>query len=82
MVFPLPRFHPRSWPTTCKGGGDFFNHHNFLRDVFADSYCLAHLSVKLEVGNNLTPNRDHTRLANDLVHNWTQGKPLLSDLTA
>ena len=37
--------------------------HNLLRDVFADSCRLAHLSVKVEVGNNLTPDHDHSRPA-------------------
>ena len=47
-----------------------------LRDIFADSCHLAYLCVKIEVGgNNLTPDHDHTRLADVLVHNWSQGKP-------
>ena len=31
--------------------------------MFADSCRLAHLPVKLEVGNNLTPDHDHSRTA-------------------
>ena len=35
--------------------------HNLLRDVFADSCRLAHLPVKLQVGNNnITPDHDHS----------------------
>ena len=49
--------------STCKQGGDAVHRHNLLRDVFADSCCLAHLPVKLEVGNNLTPDHDHSRPA-------------------
>jgi hypothetical protein len=52
-----------------------------LRDVFADSCRLAHLSVKVEVGNNLTPDHDHTRPADVLVHNWSQGKPAAFDFS-
>ena len=53
--------------------------HNLLRDVFADSCRLAHLPVKLEVGNNLTPDHDHSRPADVLVHNWSLGKPAAFD---
>ena len=40
---------------------------------------MAHLGVKVEVGNNLTQDHDHTRLADVLVHNWSQGKPAAFD---
>ena len=40
---------------------------------------LAHLPVKLEVGNNLTPDHDHSRPADVLVHNWSLGKPAAFD---
>ena len=43
--------------STCKRGGDVVFRHNTLCDVVAESCKLAHLSVKVEVGNNLTP--DH-----------------------
>ena len=65
--------------TTCKRGGDAVHRHNLLRDVFADSCSLAHLPVKLEVGNNLTPDHDHSRPADVLVHNWSLGKPTAFD---
>ena len=65
--------------STCKRGGDTVHRHNLLRDVFADSCRLAHLPVKLEVGNNLTPDHDHSRPADVLVHNWTLGKPAAFD---
>ena len=67
--------------TTCKRRGDVVHRHNLLRDVFADSCRLAHLSVKVEVGNNLTPDHDHTRPADVLVHNWSQGKPAAFDFS-
>ena len=60
-------------------GGDTVHRHNLLRDVFADSCRLAHLPVKLEVGNNLTPDHDHSRPADVLVHNWSLGKPAAFD---
>ena len=53
--------------------------HNLLRDVFADSCRLAHLPVKLQVGNILTPDHDHSRPADVLVHNWSLGKPAAFD---
>ena len=65
--------------STCKRGGDAVHHHNLLRDVFADSCRLAHLGVKVEVGNNLTQDHDHTRPADVLVHNWSLGKPAAFD---
>ena len=65
--------------STCKRGGDAVHRHNLLRDVFADSCRLAHLPVKLEVGNNLTPDHDHSRPADVLVHNWSLGKPAAFD---
>eukprot|EP00731_Ephydatia_muelleri_P006092 Em0003g340a len=64
--------------STCKRGGDAVYRHNLLRDVFADSCRLAHLPVKLE-GNNLTPDHDHSRPADVLVHNWSLGKPAAFD---
>ena len=65
--------------STCKRGGDAVHRHNLLRDVFADSCRLAHLPVKLEVGNNLTPDHDRSRPADVLVHNWSLGKPAAFD---
>ena len=47
--------------------------------MFAESCRLAHLPVKLEVGNNLTPDHDHSRPADVLVHNWSLGKPAAFD---
>ena len=60
-------------------GEDAVHRHNLLRDVFADSCRLAHLGVKVEVGNNLTQDHDHTRPADVLVHNWSLGKPAAFD---
>ena len=53
--------------STCKRGGDAVFRHNRLRDVVAESCRLAHLSVKVEAGNNLTPDHSHTRPADVLV---------------
>ena len=47
--------------------------------MFADSCRLAHLPVKLEVGNNLTPDHDHSKPADVLVHNWSLSKPAAFD---
>ena len=59
----------------AKQGGNVVHRHNLLRDVFADSCHLAHLSVKVEVGNNLTQDNNHTRPADVLVHNWHKASP-------
>ncbi|KAL5468738.1 hypothetical protein EMCRGX_G029849 [Ephydatia muelleri] len=53
--------------STCKRGGDAVFRHNRLRDVVGESCRLAHLSVKVEAGNNLTPDHSHTRPADVLV---------------
>ena len=51
-----------------------------LRDVVAESCRLAHLSVKVEAGNNLTPDHSHTRPADVLVQNWSRGRPAAFDI--
>ena len=63
--------------STCKRGGDAVFRHNRLRDVVAESCRLAHLSVKVEAGSNLTPDHSHTRPADVLVQNWSRGRPRL-----
>eukprot|EP00731_Ephydatia_muelleri_P029871 Em0021g394a len=76
---------------TCKHGGDIVTCHNRLRDVFVESCrraCIgvqvklshAHLSVKVEAGNNLTPDHSHTRPADVLVQNWSRGRPAAFDI--
>ena len=42
--------------------------------------CLAHLSVKVEAGNNITPDHSHTRPADVLVQNWSRGRPAAFDI--
>ena len=66
--------------STCKRGGDAVFCHNRLRDVVAESCRLAHLSVKVEAGNNLTPDHSHTRPADVLVQNWSRGRPAVFDI--
>ena len=66
--------------STCKRGGDAVFRHNRLRDVVAESCRLAHLSVKVEAGNNLTPDHSHTRPADVLVQNWSRGRPAAFDI--
>eukprot|EP00731_Ephydatia_muelleri_P032585 Em0024g129a len=65
---------------TCKRGGDVVSRHNKLRDILAESCRRAHLSVQVEMGNNLT-NHSHTRPAVLLVPNWVLGKPAAFDLS-
>eukprot|EP00731_Ephydatia_muelleri_P018057 Em0011g97a len=66
--------------STCKRGGDAVFRHNRLRDVVAELCRLAHLSVKVEAGNNLTPDHSHTRPADVLVQNWSRGRPAAFDI--
>ena len=42
---------------------------------------LAHFSVKVEMGNNLTPDHDPSRPAGFPVHNCSQGKPAAFDFS-
>ena len=67
--------------STCKRGGDAVFRHNRLCDVVAESCRLAHLSVKVEAGNNLTPDHSHTRPADVLVQNWSRGRPAAFDIS-
>ena len=41
---------------------------------------MAHLSVKVEAGNDLTPDHSHTRPADVLVQNWSRGRPAAFDI--
>ena len=66
--------------STCKRGGDAVFRHNRLHDVVAESCRLAHLSVKVEARNNLTPDHSHTRPADVLVQNWSRGRPAAFDI--
>eukprot|EP00731_Ephydatia_muelleri_P010464 Em0005g1050a len=66
--------------STCKRGGDAVFRHNRLRDVVAESCRLAHLSVKVEAGYNLTPDHSHTRPADVLVQNWSRGRSAAFDI--
>ena len=61
---------------TCRHGGDVVMRHNRLRDEIFDLCRRAHLSVRLEKGNGLTRDLDHTRPADILVARWDRGKPV------
>ena len=41
---------------------------------------MAHLSVKVEARNNLTPDHSHTRPADVLAQNWSRGRPAAFDI--
>ena len=64
---------------TCRRGGDVVTRHNCLHDTFVDLCRNAHLSVQVEVGNNLTLDNSHP--ADVLVGNWDRGKPAAFDFT-
>ncbi|KAL5500712.1 hypothetical protein EMCRGX_G012308 [Ephydatia muelleri] len=46
----------------------------------SESCRLAHLSVKVESRNNLTPDHSHTRPADVLIQNWSRGRPAAFDI--
>ncbi|KAL5500379.1 hypothetical protein EMCRGX_G011931 [Ephydatia muelleri] len=66
--------------TTCNKGGDVVTRHNQLRNVLAETCRRAHLSVKVEMGSNLTSEHDHSRPADILLPNWALGKPAAFDI--
>ena len=54
--------------------------HNRLRDIVAETCRRAHLSIHLEVGQNLSHDHSNTRPADILVPHWCMGKPAALDL--
>ena len=66
---------------TCKHGGDVVFRHNRLWDIVAETCRLAHFSIHLEGGQNLSPDHSNTRLADILVLHWCMGKPVALDLS-
>ena len=67
--------------TTCKCGGDVVFRHNRLRDIVAETCRRAHLSIHLEVGQNLSHDHSNTRPADILVPHCCMGKPAALDLS-
>ncbi|KAL5487053.1 hypothetical protein EMCRGX_G019610 [Ephydatia muelleri] len=67
--------------TTCKKGGDVVTRHNQLRNVLAETCRRAHLSIKVEMGSNLTFEHDHSRPADMLLPNRALGKPAAFDIS-
>ena len=55
--------------------------HNRLRDEIFDLCRRAHLSFRIEKGNGLTKDLDHTRPADILIAGWDRGKPAVLDIT-
>ena len=66
---------------TCRHGGDVVIRHNRLQDDIFDLCRHAHLSVRLEKGNGLTRDLDHTRPADILIARSDRGKPAALDIT-
>ena len=62
-------------------GGDVVVRHNRLREVLADFFHRAHLSVAVEKGHGLTRDRNHQRPADLLVTDWDRGRPAAMDIT-
>ena len=56
-------------------------HHNRLQDIVAETCRRAHLSIYLEVGQNLSHDHSNTRPADILVPHWCTGKPAALDLS-
>ena len=55
--------------------------HKHLRNVLVETCRRAHLSVKVEMGSNLTSDHDHSRPADILLPNWALGKPAAFDIS-
>ena len=55
--------------------------HNRLQNEIFDLCHHAHLSVRLEKGNGLTRDLDHTCPADILIAGWARGKPTALDIT-
>ena len=66
---------------TCRHGGDVVIRHNMLRDVLADFFRRAHLSVAVEKGHGLTRDHNRQRPADLLVTGWDRGRPAAMDIT-
>ena len=66
--------------TTCKRGGDVVIRHNNIRDILAESFCRAGISVQCEAGSGLSHDNRRTRPADILVPNWFYSTAAL-DLT-
>ena len=52
-----------------------------LRDVLADFFRQAHLSVAVEKSHGLTRDHNHQRPADLLVISWDRGRPAAMDIT-
>ena len=66
---------------TCRHGGDVVIRHNLLRDVLADFFHRAHLSVAVEKGHGLARDHNHQCPADLLVTGWDRGRPAAMDIT-
>ena len=66
---------------TCKHGGDVVTRHYRLHDCSVEVCCRAHIGVRVEVGNNLTPSHSKTRPADILIPNWVMGRTAALDVS-
>ena len=66
---------------TCRHGADVVIRHNMMRDVLADFFRRAHLSVAVEKGHGLTRDHNRQRPADLLVTGWDRGRPAAMDIT-
>ena len=67
--------------TMCKKGGDMVIRHNHLHNVLVETCRRAHLSVKVEMGSNLTSDHDHSCPADILLPKRVLGKPAAFDIS-
>ena len=67
----------------AKKGGDVVTRHAqpTAQCVGAETCRRAHLSVKVEMGSNLTSEHDHSCPADILLPNWALGKPATFDIS-
>ena len=55
--------------------------HYRLHDCIVEVCCRAHIGVRVEVGNNLTPSHSKTRPADILIPNWVMGRTAALDVS-
>ena len=67
--------------TTCKTVGDVVIRHNNIRDMLAESFRRAGISVQCEAGGGLSHDNCCTRPTDIFVPNWFCSRPAALDLT-
>eukprot|EP00731_Ephydatia_muelleri_P014602 Em0008g322a len=74
-----PFLEPCHYAVTCKHGGDVVTRHNRLHDCIVEVCRRAHIGVRVEVGNNLTPS--HSKTCSADIPNWVVGRTATLDVS-